>query len=175
MTVNMRKKILYTIMLLTGFSLLGVSCGGGEDEPITPKPPVVNPNKPDPPTPPSYPTFDSPNWLLPNVSAFEYSMTVSIVLPDSLINGEQPADKLAVFTGDECRGIADRIEVSSGKYVWVAMIYGNNTSDILSFKYYSSKTRYMYQSSSTKTFAIDGVIGTIDNPEKIGMNIVTKK
>ena len=54
-------------------------------------------------------------------------------------------------------------------------IPGNNNSETISFKYYSSKSKYMYQSSSTKPFAIDGVIGTIDNPEKIGMNIVTKK
>lgn len=172
----MRQNILYTFLLLIGFSLMGVSCSkGGDDDPITPDPPVVNPDNPDPPMPPSYPTFDSPNWSVSNVSAFEYTMTVSVVLPDSLIGGEQLADKLAVFAGDDCRGVADRIEVSSGKYVWLAMVYGNNTSDNLSFKYYSSKTKYMYQSVSLKSFVIDGMIGTIDNPEKIGLNIVTKE
>lgn len=155
---------------------MGVSCSkGGDDDPITPDPPVVNPDNPDPPTPPSYPTFDSPNWSVSNVSAFEHTMTMSVVLPDSLIGGEQPADKLAVFTGDDCRGVADRIEVSSGKYVWLAVVYGNNNSETISFKYYSIRTKYMYQSVSSKHFVIDGVIGTIDNPEKIGMNIVTKK
>ncbi len=162
-------------MLLIGFSLMGVSCGGGDDDPITPNPPVVNPDKPDPPMPPSYPTFDSPNWSVSNISEFEHTMSMSVVLPDSLIEGEQPADKLAVFVGDDCRGVANRIEVSSGKYVWLALVYGNNTSDNLSFMYYCSKTKYMYQSVSSKPFVIDGVIGTIDNPEKIGMNIVTKK
>lgn len=172
----MKKNILYTLLLLIVFSLVGVSCSkGGNDDPITPDPPVVNPDNPDPPTPPSYPTFDSPNWFVSNVSAFEHTMTMFVVLPDSLISGEQPADKLAVFDGDDCRGVADRIEVSSGKYVWISIIYGNNTSDALSFKYYSSKTKYMYQSVSSKPFLIDGMIGTIDNPEEIGMNIVTEK
>lgn len=161
--------------LLIGISLLGVSCGGGDDVPITPDQPVVNPDTPDPPTPPSYPTFDNPNWVVSYVSSFEHTMTMTVILPDSLITGEQPADKLAVFAGDDCRGVADRIEVSSDKYVWLAMVYGDNTSDDLSFKYYSSKTKYMYQSVSSKPFVIDGLIGTIDNPEKIGMNIVTKK
>ena len=161
----MRKNILYTLLLLIGFSPMGVSCGGGDDEPITP----------DPPTPPSYPTFDSPNWSVSNVSSFEHTMTMSVVLPDSLIGGEQPADRFAVFAGDECRGVADRIEVSSGKYVWMTMVYGNNYSEAISFKYYSSKTKYMYQSVLSKPFIIDGMIGTIDNPEKIGLNIVTKK
>lgn len=173
MTKGMRKNILYTLLLLIGFSLWGVSCSkGGDDDPITPDPPVVNP---DPPMPPSYPTFDSPNWSVSNTGSFEYTMTMAVALPDSLIAVEQSADKLAVFAGDDCRGIADRIEVSSGKYVWLAVVYGNNNSETISFKYYSSKTKYMYQSSSTKPFAIDGVIGTIDNPEKIGMNIVTKQ
>lgn len=176
MIKDMRKNFLYTLLLLIGFSLLGVSCSkGGDDDPITPDPPVVNPDNPDPPTSPSYPTFDSPNWSVSNASSFEYTMTMAVALPDSLIAGEQSADKLAMFAGDDCRGIADRIEVSSGKYVWLAVVYGNNNSETISFKYYSSKTKYMYQSSSTKPFAIDGVIGTIDNPEKIGMNIVTKK
>lgn len=164
------------ILFLTGFSLLGVSCGtDGEDDPITPNLPVVEPDKPDPPIPPSYPTFDSPNWSVSNVSTFEHTMTVSVVLPDSLINVEQPADKLALFTGDDCRGVADRIEVALGKYVWMAMVYGNNATDVLAFKYYSSKTKYMYQSAVSMPFKIDGNIGKIDNPEIIGMNIVTKK
>ncbi len=171
----MRKNILYTLLLLIGFSLMGVSCSKDtDDNPITPDPPVVNPDNPDPPTPPTYPTFDSPNWFVSNISAFEHTMTMSVVLPDSLNGGEQPADKLAVFAGDDCRGVADKIEVSSGKYVWVAMIYGNSNSEAMSFKYYSSKTKYMYQSVSSKPFVIDGMIGTIDHPEKIGMNIVTK-
>ena len=160
MIKDMRKNILYTLLLLIGFSLLGVSCSkGGDDDPITPDPPVVNPDNPDPPTPPSYPTFDSPNWSVSNASSFEYTMTMAVALPDSLTAGEQ----------------SDRIEVSSGKYVWLAVVYGNNNSETISFKYYSSKTKYMYQSSSTKPFAIDGVIGTIDNPEKIGMNIYELK
>lgn len=155
---------------------MGVSCiKGGDDDPITPDPPVVNPDNPDPPTPPSYPTFDSPNWSVSNAGSFEYTMTMAVILPDSLIAGEQSADKFAVFAGDECRGLADRFEVSTGKYVWMAMVYGNNNSEAISFKYYSSKTKYMYQSVSSKPFANDAVIGTIDNPEKIGMTIVTKK
>lgn len=172
----MRKNILYTILLLIGFSLMGVSCSKeGADDPITPNPPVVDPDKPNPPMPPSYPTFDSPNWFVANISTFEHTMTVSVVLPDSLINGEQSSDKLAVFAGDDCRGVAERIQISAGRNVWMAMVYGNNTSEVLSFKFYSSKTKYMYQSTTTMPFVVDGTIGTIDSPQTIGMGIVTKK
>lgn len=170
---DMKKNILYTTLLLIVFSLMGVSCSkGGDDEPIVPNPPVVNP---DVPNPPSYPTFDSPNWFVSNISTFEHTMTVSVVLPDSLVSGEQPVDKLAVFVGDDCRGVADRIEVYAGRNVWMAMVYGNNTSELLSFKYYSNTTKYMYQSNTTMNFIVDGTIGTIDSPKTIGMSIVTEK
>ena len=173
MITGMKKSVLYTALLLIVFSLMGVSCRkDGYIDSLAPNPPVVNP---DVPNSPSYPTFDSPHWSVSNISAFEHTMIVSAVLPDSIVSGEQPADELAVFVGDDCRGVADRIEVSVGRNIWMAMVYGNNISEVLSFKYYSSKTKYMYQSTSTTPFKGDGTIGTIDSPQTIGMRIVTGK
>lgn len=170
---NMKKNSLYTLVLLFGFSLLGVSCSKDNDElPDKPDTPITNPDEPKTPT---YPTFDNPNWIVNGTSSFEYTMTVSMVLPDSLRNDEQSTDKLAIFSGDDCRGVANRISVSNDGHVWLVMVYGNTDTNVLSIKYYSSKTKYMYQSATTKTFVADGMIGTIDNPETVGMNIVTKK
>ena len=167
----MRKIFFCIVLFLTGFSIGNVSCSNSDDELITPNPPVMDPDIP----PPSYPTFDYPNWSVLNCNRFEHSMTISVVLPDSLINEEQPADKLAVFVGDDCRGVADRIEISTDKHIWMAMVYGNNTSEVFYFKYYSNKTKYMYQSNKTMLFIVDGTIGTIDSPQTIGMSIVTNK
>lgn len=170
-----KSKFPYIVLLLIGFSLCGVSCGSGEeDEPITPNPPSSGHDQPKPPTPPSYPTFNSPNWYISDISSFEQTMTVVVSLPDSLANGELTTDKMAVFAGDDCRGVADRIEVSPGINLWMAMVYGNNASEPLSFKYYSSKTKHMYQSASTLPFTTDGTIGTVDSPQSIGMCIVTE-
>lgn len=169
----MKKSILYTLLILLGFSLLGVSCSKGEnDDPIIPYPPEVDPDEP---TPPYYPTFDSPNWSVEDINSFEFTMTIVAVLPDSLQDSELSTDELSVFAGDECRSVAERIEVSTDKHVWIAMVYGNKTSDTLSFKYYSNKTRYMYQSVLKIPFEIDGIIGTIDTPQTIGMDIVTEE
>lgn len=169
----MKKNVLYTLVLLIGISLLGASCSKHDDGlPNTPNTPII---KPDEPQTPTYPTFDNPNWIVNGLSSFEYTMTVSVVLPDSLRNDELSTDKLAIFSGDDCRGVADRISVSNDRHVWLAMVYGNTDTDVLSIKYYSSKTKYMYQSATTKTFVFDGMIGTIDNPETVGMNIVTNK
>lgn len=168
----MKKNVILFLFLIAGFSLLGVSCSKHEEVlPNTPNPPAVTPDDQQPPT---YPTFDAPKWAVNNVSSFEYTMTVSVIFPDSLGSFELSTDKFAIFAGDDCRGVADRIEVSSGKHVWLAMVYGNSTSETLSFKYYSSKTKYMYQSVVKKPFVVDGMLGTIDNPERIGMNIVLK-
>ena len=166
----MKKKFLHTLFLFIGFSLLGVSCSkGGKDDPIIPDSPTVGPEQP------NYPTFDLPNWSVNNSSSFENTMTVSVVLPDSLRKSELPSDCLAIFCDTDCRGIADRIEEPSGDHTWIAIVYGNSTSESITFKYYSSKTKYMYNSTNTTPFTIDGSLGTIDNPQIIGMRIVTEK
>lgn len=158
--------------------LLAVSCSkGGADDPNIPAPPVVGPDTPDTPdTPdkPVYPTFDAPKWNVEDIASFEHTMTVSVVLHDSIGNNEYVTDEMSVFVGDECRGCAERLEVSSGKNVWISLVYGNDESEKMIFRYYSSKTKHMYQSDVPKNFIIDGHIGTIDIPETIGMKIVTK-
>ncbi len=165
------KRISYiTMFMLIGCSLLGASCSkSGDEDPISPNPPVVEPELPD------YPTFDFPSWKVSNFSSFENTMIVSVALPDSLRGNELASDRLAIFCDAECRGIADRIEGPSGNYIWLAIVYGNSASESVSFKYYSSKTKYMYNSASVIPFTIEGSLGTIDDPQIIGMRIVTEK
>lgn len=159
------------ILMLAGLSLMGVSCGG-DDTVVDPEPPVVIPDNPVLPT---YPTFDAPDWSVNNISSFENTMTFVIVLPDSLKSNEDASDKLAVFVKEDCRGIAERLEVSTGQFVWLAMVYGNTSSDVLQFHYYSSKSKHKYYSAETISYIIDGSFGTIDMPKTVGMKIVTKK
>lgn len=172
----MKNDILFIILLLAGLSLMGVSCSkSGEDDPVTPDPPIVDPNPPNTPVEPTYPTFGAPSWGVTNASLYEHTMVVSLVLPDSLCRTESQLDQISVFVGEECRGVAERIEISYGKHVWMGMVYGNSSSEQLLLKYYSYTTKHIYQSTNTISFVIDGVIGTIDNPEIIGMNIVASK
>lgn len=148
---------------------MGVSCSKSDND-FTP------PVEPDKPVTPTYPTFETPNWAVNNASSFEYTMTFAIVLPDSLANNEHSSDCLAIFSNsDDCRGVADRIEISTGKYIWMGIVYGNSNSEHLNIKYYSSNTKYMYSSASTIPFTRDGNLGTIDCPAEIGMKIVTAK
>ena len=163
-------KKIYLLLMLAGLSLIGVSCGG-DDVVVEPDPPVVDPDNPVTPT---YPTFDAPDWSVSNISSYENTMTVVVALPDSLKSNEVASDKLAVFVEEDCRGIAERLEVSTGQFVWLAMVYGNTSSDVLQFHYYTGKSKHKYYSVETTSFIIDGGFGTIDAPKTVGMKIVTK-
>lgn len=169
------KKIKF-LLILAGFALIGASCsGGGNDNPTPPQPPVVDPENPDnPPTPPEYPTFAKPNWSISDYSIYENSMTAFLSLPDSLTANQQITDEMAVFCDSECRGVAERVEVSSGKYVWIAYVHGDVDADALTVKYYSVQTKHMYQSETTFSFEKDGHYGNIDNPKVIGLKIRTE-
>lgn len=101
-------------------------------------------------------------------------VTAYLALPDSLKADQLATDEVAVFCSSECRGVAERIEVSSGKYVWIAYIHGNDASDVLTVKYYSVQTKHMYQYEFTFPFEKDGHYGNIDNPKVIGLKIRTE-
>lgn len=155
------------VIILLGVSLLYPSCDGGDG--ASDNPPVVDSVKP------SYPTFGSPNWTVKDIKAFEHTMTVAVVLPDSLSSNVLGNDKLAAFVGSECRGVAEQLELTPTKHIWMITAYGNKTMENLTFKYYSSKTKYMYHSAMATPFVPDGNVGNIDNPQVIGMKVVTEE
>lgn len=182
----MKLHILY--LLLAGLALTWASCGGGggEDDPIVPDPPIVKPKPNDPkpsepepnkPEEPAYPTYDAPRWNVSNGKKYECTMTAILTLPDSMVNIQQANDELAIFVNDECRGVAERVEVSSGKYVWMVMIMGNTSeskTQKLQIRYWSSTNKHMYNSDTTTMFEADTRLGEIDTPYKLGLKIKDK-
>lgn len=182
-------KAIKYLFILAGFALIGASCGGGggDDGEPTPPPPVVDPDDPDnpdepenpdnpptPPTPPVYPTFTQPNWSVSDYTVYENSMTAYFSLPDSLSADQSSTDEIAVFCASECRGVAEWVEVSSGKYVWIVYIHGNEESDMLTVQYYSAQTKHIHQSDVTFSFVKDGHRGNIDSPQVLGLKIRTE-
>lgn len=161
----MRKKLLSILFLIFELIIAMSSCSGGGDDS----------KHPDKPTPPVYPIFAKPYWKVDNISSYEHTMSFAIVLPDSLVAKEQTSDCMAVFSSSECRGVAERIKLSSGKYVWIGLAYGNSDADKLMVKYYCANTKYMYNSASLTPFRVDGSLGTVDSPMEVSMKIVTEK
>ena len=101
-------------------------------------------------------------------------MTAYLALPDSLKADQLATDEVAVFCSSECRGVAERIEVSQGDYVWVAYVHGNDEDCALTVKYYSVQTRHMYQSEITFSYEKDGHYANIDAPQILGLKICTE-
>jgi hypothetical protein len=71
--------------------------------------------------------------------------------------------------------VAGRVEIGHEKHVWMAMVYGGEESEDLTVRYYSSVTKYMYESSRSVTFATDCNYGTIDEPKVLELEIVMEK
>ena len=151
------KNIIILLSLMA--MMLHVSCCGG--------------NKKSVPEPDS-PTFEAPKWSVTNSNAYECSMSAIVVLPSALLTYESDTDELAVFCGDECRGVAKRIKVDSKTSVWMLLIYGKgNDNELLYFKYYSSHNKFMYKDTSYITFEEDEKYGTVDNPFILSMQKIT--
>ena len=163
-------------VLLAGLALTWASCskGGGENSPNVPDPPIV---KPDEPKEPTYPTYDAPRWSVSSYRTYECSMTAILTLPDTLAEYQQQNDELALFINDECRGVAERIEVSSGNYVWMAMIMGNtseNKTQKLYIRYWSCTNKHMYEADTNPMFESDTRLGEVDAPYKLWLKIREK-
>lgn len=163
------------LLLILLFALVTVSCGGGgggDDDPTSP-PQTETPDTPTVPEEPEYPTFETPQWDISNYYEYEYSMTAIISISTDANIDESENDKLAVFCSTECRGVAERIEIEKGNYVWIILIYGTNSEEALTFSYYSSKNKHLYKSTSHIKFKADDHIGYIDEPQNLNFEIVT--
>lgn len=169
-------KKIFIMLTIAGFTLLGTSCGGGGDDPVTPTPTPTPTTDPTPtPTPsPTYPTYESPSWSVSNRQVFEYTMVASVAIPDSLSSVETTSDKVAVFVQSECRGVAERIETANGKHVWMSMIYFNTAGEPLTFKYYNASNKHMYVTTTSVPTSTDGSYGSVDAPQTLSLSIVTQ-
>ena len=114
--------------------------------------------------------FSAPDWKQDTTGRYPASMTAVLALPGSLAVAVVESDQMAAFVNDECRGLGT-METVNNKSLFFVMIHGmpDETSKI-KFKYYSSKTSYMYESKDTLNFLIDAVYGTAQNPKTLQLS-----
>jgi hypothetical protein len=111
--------------------------------------------------------FPAPQWKEDITGKYAASMTSVVALPASLAGNLQQKDELAAFINEECRGVGT-IEKVNNVDLFFIMIHGlPDESSSIKFKYYSVKTSYMYESSTTINFLIDAVYGTAQNPKTL--------
>jgi hypothetical protein len=110
--------------------------------------------------------FDSkPNWVMATDVNKEYSMTYIVkVSVNSVVQPLVVDDELAAFIGTQCRGTST-IVANDSKNCFYLLVYGNqNDSEKLTFKYFSSQQRKIYESVPVDSYYPNQIIGSLDAP-----------
>lgn len=106
-----------------------------------------------------------PHWIVLSPYMYPYTMSAIVVIPDSLAGVYKSSDELAVFMDETCRGVAEHIDNEGVGYRWFIVIYGNEDSENLRFKYYSSAKNSYYRSKDFLLFETNSRFGSVDNPK----------
>ncbi|TDG36319.1 T9SS type B sorting domain-containing protein [Pedobacter changchengzhani] len=124
-----------------------------------------------------------PNWTV-NPSNFKYNMSLttqfSLNATDTLTSIDV-RDKMGVFVGDECRGVADiTYDANSKKYVAFITAYSNAANESLSVHFWDTYPGIEYQGLERINFVPNGTVGSADNtfilhPEGVYQTIPLKK
>ena len=109
-------------------------------------------------------TFAAPTWKADDTGKYPATMTAVVALPTALAANTATGDKLAAFVNGECRGVGV-IDKVNNQDLYFVLIQGmpDETSKV-TFKYYNSKTSFLYEAVSATSFLIDAVYGTAQNP-----------
>ncbi|MCF7919031.1 MAG: T9SS type A sorting domain-containing protein [Candidatus Cloacimonetes bacterium] len=100
-------------------------------------------------------------WL---VNPADYEFNGSIVA--SVLDME-PGDELAVFTGDECRGVSQLLDTRKlfGQYTFALMAFTNETAgEDITFRFYDQSADAEYELKGNIHFLPDAVIGDFSQP-----------
>ncbi len=157
------------MFLMTAVLTLAWGCSSNDDDEIQPKQETEKDTKPDvvnadsttymfTPTA-GEPAWDvdwtwhdeAPDWQAPqDVSAYESRMYVCFSVSYDLLPYVSERDKLALFVGDECRGVATPYFNSSYEVYFNVIVLGNHEDS-------ERKTTVMYYCDSMKQlFVLDG-------------------
>ncbi|WP_042479895.1 T9SS type B sorting domain-containing protein [Solitalea canadensis] len=108
-----------------------------------------------------------PVWTV-NPSAFKYNMAVtaqfSLNQTDTLTS-KDIRDKIGVFVGNECRGIAPiEYDSDANKYIAYITAYSNTAGEELTIRFWDAYPGVEYQGKELLSFVANGTIGNLTNP-----------
>src|SRR5690606_14229614 len=109
----------------------------------------------------------APDWKV-DPSAYKYSM--NLITQFSLskyapILSEDVFDKIAVYAGDEVRGVGHiEYDYNMDRYYAFITAYANDVSETYSFRFWDARPGIEYIAEETASFVNGGVLGTIDEP-----------
>lgn len=115
---------------------------------------------------PKFNVYPLPVWTVQSPEIFPNSFTAIVNLPKNMNLLAQDTDLVAAFIDDECRGIGNLVQSEDKKRrAYIITVRGSSTENRnIVFKYYSTRTSYLYQAATTIAFEIDGTYGTYDTP-----------
>ena len=99
-------------------------------------------------------------------------MTAVVALPAALAGNTTINDKLAAFINGECRGVGIIDKVNNQDLYFVLIQGLPDETGKVTFKYYSSKTAYLYEAVSETSFLIDAVYGNAQTPKVLELKQV---
>lgn len=112
--------------------------------------------------------YPAPSWTVETAN-YNGNMTAVVTIPDNLKHYIKPEDQLAAFVDDKCRGVGTLLNG-----VFFVTIKGSaSEQSLVTFRYYSSRNKYMYVTDAFLAFDIDAVLGSIDEPEVLSLRPVT--
>ncbi len=113
---------------------------------------------------------DAPEWTT-DPHEFEYNLTVTAIIDESLISIADSSDMIGAFVGDECRGVSQPIFIESlDRFMVFLMVYGNENGEEISFKYYDASEDFIWTMEQSLEFQANLVTGTVVEPFELTLH-----
>ena len=106
-----------------------------------------------------------PNWTSPDPTRFEERMYVILKLNEGFCPYSTDADRMAVFVGDECRGVSSRSvnKLNSNDIYFTILVAGNKTDtermQSLTLAYYCDGMKQIFYYPGFSRFSPDNIMG----------------
>jgi len=102
------------------------------------------------------------NWTAPDPSQFNYNATMTAVVKLEGVASSNVNDRLAVFSGNEIRGLSSTILIGNDLYFFVTIV-SNEVSDTMTIKYYNQDMGRVFTYNRPFIFQANQIFGTIDD------------
>lgn len=108
---------------------------------------------------------EKPDWQNPNATLYEERMYVTLKLDEEFVPYSTENDRMAIFIGNECRGVSERnvSEFDSKSILFPIMVLGNR-QDVerlvnLTVKYYCGGMKQIFTYHNLDRFSPDAIVG----------------
>ena len=110
-----------------------------------------------------------------NAKAYQYNMTMVVMAQINGATSQNHNDILGAFVGDECRGVAQPIQIpQTNQSLYFLIVYSNQLSDeTLTFKVLDADAGKTYAADDVIIFTTDASHGTVQAPFELNADVVT--